>query len=77
MPSAEGVLPAAKALALELASGKRHRVQSLKRADRLPNMMVLNFMLTSAREGAEAAAKHMSHPLACIEAVWAGGTAGG
>ena len=71
------MLPAAKALALELAAGKKPRVQSLRRSDRLPNMMVLNFMLTTAREGAEAAAKHMAHPLACIEAVEAGVTRGG
>jgi len=77
VPTAEDVLPAAKALALELAAGKKPRVQSLKRSDRLPNMMVLNFMLTTAREGAEAAAKHMSHPLACIDAVEVGVTRGG
>ena len=39
VPSAEEVLPAAKALALEIAAGKRPKVQSLKKGDKLPNMM--------------------------------------
>lgn len=55
VPSAEEVLPAARALALELVAGSRPRVRALSKSDKLPNMMVLNFMLTTAREGTEKA----------------------
>jgi enoyl-CoA hydratase/carnithine racemase len=40
VPSPDAVLPAAKALALEIAAGKQPKVQALKKGDKLPNMMV-------------------------------------
>ena len=40
VPSPDAVLPAAKALALEIAKGTKPKVQALKKADKLPNMMV-------------------------------------
>jgi enoyl-CoA hydratase/carnithine racemase len=39
VPTPDAVLPAAKALALEIAAGKRPKVQALKKGDKLPNMM--------------------------------------
>ena len=76
-PSPAAVLAAAKAMALEIARGARPKAQALRRADRLPNVMALNFMLSTARDGAAAAAAHMQHPLACIDAIEAGVVRGG
>jgi enoyl-CoA hydratase/3-hydroxyacyl-CoA dehydrogenase len=39
VPAPDAVLPAAKALALDIAAGKKPKVQALKKADKLPNMM--------------------------------------
>jgi len=40
VPTADAVLPAAKALALDIARGTKPKVQSLRKGDKLPNMMV-------------------------------------
>ncbi len=39
VPTPEDVLPAAKALALDIAKGAKPKVQALKKGDKLPNMM--------------------------------------
>ena len=39
VPYADGVLAAAKALALEIAKGTRPKVMTLRKADKLPNML--------------------------------------
>jgi enoyl-CoA hydratase/3-hydroxyacyl-CoA dehydrogenase len=77
VPTAAEVLPAAKALALDIARGAKPKVQALKKGDKLPNMMAINFILMSAREEAGKVAKHMTHPLGCIDAVEAGVIRGG
>lgn len=41
----EDLLPAAKALALDIANGAKPRVQALKKTDKLPNMMARDFPL--------------------------------
>jgi len=73
----EDLLPAAKALALDIANGTKPKVQALKKADKLPNMMALNFILATARDEADKLASFMKHPLACIDAVEAGVIRGG
>lgn len=77
VPTPGDVLPAAKALALDISRGAKPKVQSLKKTDKLPNMMVLNFALAAAREGAAPASRFMAHPGACIDAIEAGLVHGG
>ena len=57
----EDLLPAAKALALDIANGTKPKVQALKKADKLPNMMARCFWQMGSLAGHTATNSHPCH----------------
>jgi len=71
------LLATAKAVALDLASGKRKRVRTLDREDRLEPKDIAKMILGIAREQTKKRAPNVQHPLLCIDAIEAGVLNGG
>jgi len=71
------LLAKAKEVALDLASGKRKRVRTLEREDRLEPKDVAKMILGIAREQTKKRAPHIRHPLLCIDAIETGIMQGG
>ncbi|KAG2441459.1 hypothetical protein HXX76_003081 [Chlamydomonas incerta] len=76
-PDAAGLLPAARALALDIAAGRRPRMYSLTRTDKLPPLGEALALLDMARAEAARRARGLAHPQLCLDAVQAGVTDGG
>ncbi|QDZ22941.1 3-hydroxyacyl-CoA dehydrogenase [Chloropicon primus] len=71
------LLAVAKAVALDLASGKRKRVRTLEREDRLEPKDIAKMILGIAKEQTKKRAPNVMHPLLCIDAIEAGILKGG
>lgn len=73
----QDLLQVAKRVGLELASGKRKRVRTLEREDRLEPKDIAKMILGIAREQTKKRAPNVKHPLLCIDAIEAGVLHGG
>ncbi|KAG2485502.1 hypothetical protein HYH03_015775 [Edaphochlamys debaryana] len=73
----EQLLAAARAYALDMAAGRRPRMASLHRTDRLPPLAEALAMVDMARQQAAAKARGLRHPQLCLDAIQAGIEHGG
>lgn len=71
------LLEAARKYALELADGRRPRLLSLQRTDRLESLAEATAILAFARAQVARQARNLTHPLLCLDAIQAGIEAGG
>ena len=71
------LIPAARRLALDIASGRTPRVQTLQRKDRLESPELAQMIFGVARDQTRRRAPHVRHPLLCIDAIEAGVLKGG
>ncbi|KAI3432440.1 hypothetical protein D9Q98_003993 [Chlorella vulgaris] len=76
VPAAQ-LLEAAKQMALDIAAGKRARVQTLYRTDKLEALGEALPILHFAREQTVKRARHLTHPLLCLDAIQYGIEHGG
>jgi enoyl-CoA hydratase/3-hydroxyacyl-CoA dehydrogenase len=75
--SPDQLLPAARLYALAISSGKKARVLSLRRADKLPPFGEAVATVEFARAEARKRAPHLQHPQFCLDAILAGIAEGG
>ena len=73
----EQLLPAATQLALDIASGRRPRLRTLLRTDKLEPYGEALAVLEFARAQAAKRARHLQHPQLCLDAVQSGVERGG
>ena len=71
------LIPAARRLALDIASGRTPRVQTLQRKDRLESPELAQMIFGVARDQTRRRAPHVRRPLLCIDAIEAGVLKGG
>ncbi|KAL4446209.1 hypothetical protein ABPG77_003016 [Micractinium sp. CCAP 211/92] len=71
------LLAAAKSFALDMAAGKRARVQTLYRTDKLEPLGEALAVLQFARSQAAKQARNLTHPLLCLDAIQYGVEHGG
>ncbi|KAI8468942.1 MAG: ClpP/crotonase-like domain-containing protein [Monoraphidium minutum] len=75
--SADGLLPAAKALALDIAAGRRARMASLTRSDKIEPLAEGLAVIEFARAQAAKRARNLQHPQLCLDAIQEGLANGG
>ncbi|GFR46239.1 hypothetical protein Agub_g7785 [Astrephomene gubernaculifera] len=74
---AEQLLPAARALARDIAAGRKPRLYSLTRTDKLPALGEALATIEMARAEANRRARGLRHPQLCLDAIQAGIERGG
>lgn len=71
------LLPTARQWALDIASGKKPRLSSLQRTDKLESLGDAREIIKFARAQVKRTAPNLTHPLLCLDAVEEGVVAGG
>eukprot|EP00898_Chlorokybus_atmophyticus_P001562 jgi/Chlat1/2406/Chrsp17S02663 len=71
------LLAAARAAALQIADGRRPRVESLKKTDKLESPEEAKMIVDFARKQARKTAPGLEHPQMCLDAILAGVERGG
>lgn len=75
--SPKDLLVTARQWALDIASGKKPRLSSLHRTDKLESLGEAREIIKFARAQVKRTAPNLTHPLLCLDAVEEGVIAGG